>query len=252
MKIVYSTPALYLPGGVERVLTTKVNYLADVLGHDVTVVLTDGAGREPYYALSPRIRVVQLDIGFERMWNRPLWQRAAIYAIGMLRYRRRLRRVLMELRADIVVTTMRREVNFIADIPDGSRKVGELHVTRSHYRNFEANESSPLRRIVERLWTRQLVERVRKLDALVVLTEGERAAWPEVDNVVCIPNPLPFPPFSLSDCQPTDGKAIAVGRYCYQKGFDLLLRAWADVHRRHPDWHLDLATARRMNAYAMS
>ena len=242
MKIAYCTPSLYLAGGVERVLTTKVNYLADVAGHDVTVVLTDGAGRQPYYPLSPRVSVVNLDIGFERMWNQPLWRRAAIYVRGMWRYRRALRRTLLSLRADIVVTTMRREVNFICDINDGSCKVGELHVTRSHYRNFESNESGPMRRFIQRIWSQQLLRKVRKLDAMVVLTPDEMRAWPELTNVAYIPNPLPFAPATLSELtrRTPSLSAIAVGRYSYQKGFDLLLQAWAEVHRRYPQWHLDI------------
>ena len=240
MRIVYSTPSLYLAGGVERVLTTKVNHLADVLGHDVTVVLTDGGGHKPYYPLSPRVRVVQLGIGFERMWNKPLWRRALIYLLCIWRYRRALRRTLMELRADIVVTTMRREVNFICNIPDGSVKVGELHVTRSHYRHFEDNERGTLRRWLERLWGRQLLTHARRLDAMVVLTEGEREAWPELDNVYCIANPLPFDVANEPAAGADSRRVIAVGRYSYQKGFDMLLQAWADVHRQHPTWHLDI------------
>ena len=40
--IVYCTPSLYIPGGIERVLTTKANYLADVAGYTVYIILTDG------------------------------------------------------------------------------------------------------------------------------------------------------------------------------------------------------------------
>lgn len=241
MKIVYCTPSLYLAGGVERVLTTKVNYLAETLGHDVTVVLTDGAGRSPYYPLSQRVNVVQLDLGFERMWNQPLWRRVWIYLKGMRKYRKRLRSVLCEIRADIVVTTLRREINFLCDIKDGSRKVGELHVTRSHYRNFEDNESNVFKRVIERIWSWQLVRKLKRLDALVVLTPNEIAYWPELDNVHCIPNPLPW---NIS-CERRmydkgQGSVCTVGRYSYQKGIDLLLEAWTEVHRLHPNWRLDV------------
>ena len=39
-KIVYCTPALYSAGGTERVVSVKANYFADVLGYDVTVIVT--------------------------------------------------------------------------------------------------------------------------------------------------------------------------------------------------------------------
>ena len=246
MKIVYCTPSLYLAGGVERVLTTKVNYLADVVGHDVTVVLTDGAGEEPFYWLSPRVHVIQLDIGFEHMWNRPLWQRAWIYAKGMRIYRRALRRTLMQLQADIVVTTLRREINFICSIPDGSRKIGELHVTRRHYRNFEANENNILKQWLSNLWSRQLIVKLKQLDALIVLTPQEATQWPEIDNIRCIPNPLPFSIATDEERSSrvnndTDaGSVVCVGRFSYQKGIDLLLSAWVKVVRQHPQWRLDI------------
>ena len=55
--IVYCTPSLYIPGGIERVLTTKANYLADVAGYTVYIILTDGQDKSPYYPLSSQIRL---------------------------------------------------------------------------------------------------------------------------------------------------------------------------------------------------
>ena len=42
LKIVYCTPALYMAGGVERVLTLKANYFAEHFGYDITIILTEG------------------------------------------------------------------------------------------------------------------------------------------------------------------------------------------------------------------
>ena len=56
--IVYCTPSLYIPGGIERVLTTKANYLADVAGYTVYIILTDGQDKSPYYPLSSQIRLM--------------------------------------------------------------------------------------------------------------------------------------------------------------------------------------------------
>ena len=42
LNIVYITPALYMAGGVERVLTLKANYFADHFCYDITIILTEG------------------------------------------------------------------------------------------------------------------------------------------------------------------------------------------------------------------
>ena len=48
-RIVYCTPALYMAGGVERVLTLKANYFAEKFGYDITIILTEGKGKKIFY-----------------------------------------------------------------------------------------------------------------------------------------------------------------------------------------------------------
>lgn len=45
MKIAYCIPALYYPSGMERVLTLKANYFAEVFGYEIHIILTDGRAR---------------------------------------------------------------------------------------------------------------------------------------------------------------------------------------------------------------
>ena len=68
-KIVYCTPALYMAGGVERVLTLKANYFAEHYGYDITIILTEGEGKSLFYPLSKNVKVVNLNIGFEELWT---------------------------------------------------------------------------------------------------------------------------------------------------------------------------------------
>ena len=71
MRLAYCIPALYFPGGMERVLTLKANYLAALPGYEVHIIITDGKGREPYFPLDPSVNVHQLDINFEEMYRYP-------------------------------------------------------------------------------------------------------------------------------------------------------------------------------------
>ena len=68
-KIVYCTPALYMAGGVERVLTLKANFFAEHFGYDITIILTEGKNKPFFYPLSDKIKVINLDISFEELWS---------------------------------------------------------------------------------------------------------------------------------------------------------------------------------------
>ncbi|MBE6256747.1 MAG: glycosyltransferase family 4 protein [Prevotella sp.] len=236
LKIVYCTPALYMAGGVERVLTLKANYMADVLGYDITIVLTEGMNKPLFYPLSDKITVINLDVDFEALWTCSFTKKIFVYLQKQRIFKKRLSGVLMRLKPDITVSLLRREINFINKIKDGSRKIGELHVNRSNYRNFEAGDTNFVKRLFARYWMHNLVSHLKRLDRFVVLTEEDKASWTELSNVEVIPDPLAF---DIDQVSPLINKrVIAVGRYVYQKGFDLLLQAWKMIEQQHPDWEL--------------
>ena len=236
LKIVYVTPALYMAGGVERVLTLKANYFAEHFGYDITIILTEGKDKPLFYPLSDKIKLINLDIGFEELWTCSFLKKVFVYLKKQRQFKKALTNELMRLRPDIMVSLLRREINFINDIKDGSRKIGELHVNRANYRNFEANDSNFIKNLFAKLWMRSLVSKLKQLDRFVVLTEEDKSAWSELHNVCVIPDPLSFTPTQLSPL--TEKRVIAVGRYVYQKGFDLLLHAWAKIEQQYPDWQL--------------
>ena len=148
LKIVYLTPALYMAGGVERVLTLKANYFAEHFGYDITIILTEGKDKPLFYPLSDKVKVVNLNIGFEELWTCSFVKKIFVYLKKQRLYKKLVEAELMHLRPDITISLLRREINFINDIKDGSRKIGELHINRANYRNFEANERMEARKLV--------------------------------------------------------------------------------------------------------
>ena len=235
-QLVYVTPALYMAGGVERVLTLKANYFAENFGYDITIILTEGYGKPLFYPLSKKIKVENLNIGFEELWTCSFLKKIFVYLKKQRFFKKQLTNKLMQLRPDITISLLRREINFLNDIKDGSIKIGELHVNRANYRNFEANDSNFLKDLFSKFWMHSLVMKLKKLDCFVVLTEEDKSAWPELQNICVIPDPLSFVPIQRS--QLSEKRIIAVGRYVYQKGFDLLLQVWAKIEKKFPDWEM--------------
>lgn len=239
MKIAYCIPALYNSSGMERVLTVKANHLVQKYGYEIHIYTTDDKGREPFFALHPFIKIHRLDIDFEEMYQYSFYKRIWVYKKKMLRFRKVLNEELCQLKPDITVSLLRRDINFMHTMQDGSLKVGEMHFNKKNYRNLPFR-ALPffLGRMVEHFWMKQLVRKLRKLSKFIVLTHEDAKNWEDLDNVEVIPNPVSFVPSSTSDC--LSKQVIAVGRYVSQKGFDLLIPIWKRVVDKHPDWVLKI------------
>jgi len=76
-------------------------------------------------------------------------------------------------------------------------------------------------------------------DRLVLLTTEDSDQWIRqgMNRATAIPNPTPVSP----DAEPSPRAAktvVSVGRLSREKGFDLLLEAWAEAAPSRPDWRL--------------
>jgi glycosyltransferase involved in cell wall biosynthesis len=163
-------------------------------------------------------------------------------------YKKMLSDYLMKIRPDVTISVMRREINFINNIQDGSRKVGEIHFNRKTYRVFNKPYLPGfINSLITKRWQASLDREIKRLDKFVVLTQEDYQSWVGFTNVTVIPNPIYTYPDHGSSCE--SKQAIAVGRYTWQKGFDMLIEAWTLVTARHPDWQMKIYGAGNPDAF---
>lgn len=237
MKIVYLYTALTTMGGADRILIQKANYMADHLGNEVYIVTDSQEGRPYSFPLSPHIKHLDLAINFGSMYGHALFINFVYYLRLMKRYKKRLGKLLAELQPDIVISTLGREMDFLTSLKDGSRKIGEAHIAKRYMRNLHLLEDrGGISKIVASYWRHKQEQKIKQLDAFVVLTHEDSGNWESVRKTKVIPNPLTIHCAQKSLC--TSKLAISAGRLSEQKGYDLLIEAWREVAGKHPDWTL--------------
>lgn len=241
MKIVYCLPQLYKPGGIERIISIKANYLAEACHYDVTIITAIQKGKAPYYKLLPQIRLIDLNLDYDSLLKLPLFTRIYKKRLLQKKHKEILSNILYQIKPDITISTFTHEASFLPDIKDGSKKILEFHFCRKHKQLMAKAFKFPLiTRFAYYLkcWQEENVI-IPKYDQFVVLTEEDKLSWSsKIKNVLNIPNILTFR--TSPTINTTRNEAIAVGRLDAQKGFDILIPIWEKIHKKCPEWILNI------------
>ncbi len=242
MRILYCIPHLYNSGGMERVLTQKINWLVAYTGHEITVLTTERVPEGTnmtFFALDRRVRVVQLDIDFNADYARSLYIKWCAHMRKMRQYKKALTAYIRRERIDLCISLGGKEIAFLRTLP--CRTIAEMHFAKDQRQQLlETDHKGPVWSLLGKIRTWQLVRAVKPLERLVVLTEKDKTDWQNAGckNVVVIPNPCSMEDQKIPVPSEKSHTILAVGRLHEQKGFDMLLQAWKPIEEQYPDWSL--------------
>lgn len=239
MKIVYCIPSCYNSGGMERVLSIKANYLASH-NYDITIITTSQHSKKPYFPLSSAIRLIDLEINYDQIEKLPLYKKILPLKNKKSLHKKRLQEALENIKADIVISMFTHEVSFLCKIKDGSTKILELHFSK-HFRELDDkyNKATFLKKLSSKILNLRDFHAAKKYDKFVVLTKEDKEDWGKLSNITVIQNPIPFNHNNRTNLHSKN--AIAVGRLCSQKGFDMLVEIWSKIDSEiRSQWHLTI------------
>lgn len=219
-------------GGAERVLSYVVNGLAEK-EYDVTLMTFDERGLDTFYEIDERIKRVSLAIGNSKTssgWRETLARMRA------------MRRVVQVRKPDIVIPFMHSMFIPMAFGLIGVKThiIASEHIVPKHYR---------------KKWHEFLLLMLSSffVEKITVLSYTVRRLYPGFirRKMVVMPNPVYIHPEKIEEGEVDPARKIIlnVGRLSEQKDQKTLVRAFAMLADKYPDWDVHIAGDGEMRGF---
>lgn len=236
MIIAYTYPAFFNVGGADKIIINKANYFADKLGYEVYLVTDSQNGVKPFFPVSNKVKMIDLDINFFQQYQYSPIKRLFVYNKLTKKFKQRISDLLAEIKPDVLISTFSRDAKFVDLYKQYAKTtIAEVHTTKKNIRALpELRRKGFPYTLLANYIEHQLDNSAKKFDEVIVLNNLEKELWAPVREVHVINNAVQIYP---KEPNPLTAKsAIFVGRAEYEKGPDRLIKVWKLVAKKHPDW----------------
>ncbi len=231
MHIVFLIDQVHTHGGIERVLSIKANYLANLTNYKISIITSEQKGKKHCYNFNSNIQFYDLGINYHR--HKSYFHPKNIIKLPL--HIRRLRYLIKKLMPDAIVVCSHSTDTFF--VPLLFKKIPTIK--EFHYSKFieKARRDNP--RSIFNKWFMGYSDFIEaKYNKLIVLNKDE-ATYYKSNNVEIIPNPTTFYP-KLIPKKNRERIVIAAGRIAHVKGFDRLIEIWSLIKNNISDWELHI------------
>lgn len=229
MKLLYITNDISRNGGLERVLSIKASYLADILNYEVYILVTNSASDEVFYDFSPKINIYRISL-------------KGNYVKYSIDYINKIRIHAKKINPNIVLVCDDALKGFFVPLILSKR----IPIVYERHASIVLNTKKTLLGNIKK---KLMLKLANNFDKFIVLTEGNKLEW-KTKNCMVIPNPISFYPNTTSSL--AEKRIIGVGSPSYNKGFDLLLKSWIELKKVYPDWELNIFGATDKSQFAIN
>lgn len=241
MKLLYILGNVINKAGVERIMTKKINYLAEA-GHDISLLTTDQNNQPLSFPISKNVHYLSVSAPIPSRTDYSFFKWLSSFYNARSVFSKVINSVVIEEMPDIIICT-----TYSFDILDLLTRIChkkrinliiESHIQLTNVFMQPRLAYNSILSFYGKIHDNYILHHIRRASMLVCLTNEDMKSWKKlhIDNVYVIPNMITIQPPVTIDY--SIKRVIAVGRYSDQKGFDMLIKAWGKLSPKYKDWHL--------------
>lgn len=241
MKLLYILGNVINKAGVERIMTKKINYLAEA-GHDISLLTTDQNNQPLSFPISKNVHYLSVSAPIPSRTDYSFFKWLSSFYNARYVFYKVINSVVIEEMPDIIICT-----TYSFDILDLLTRIChkkrikliiESHIQLTNVFMQPRLAYNSILSFYGKTHDNYILHHIRRASMLVCLTNEDMKSWKKlhIDNVYVIPNMITIQPPVTIDY--SIKRVIAVGRYSDQKGFDMLIKAWGKLSPKYHDWHL--------------